>query len=298
MRADADADADAIARRVATQRAMANEHAHVLACASLALCAPNAWEDAANVTNASVEEARARRERREVSRAWRAARDEEAARRRAEEDAREEDFRAARRQDLVGERRAREARVRRREETRREAARVEKEKADGRLERQTSKAANAAMIEMFQVRARGQGFVDFQRGGDSNRIVGTSARLVRLTNARTRSLEFSQARDAWDVARRREAATHRARECSARELRLAAATSRRKPFIPRPSEGVRASTECAERRALAALVDRNRDPPGVFDADRRPGWVLNMTCRRKTPEWRRLGDTNSRIREY
>ena len=154
------------------------------------------------------------------------------------------------------------------------------------------------------VRARGRGSIVFSIYSavvhriESNRIVATSARFVRLTNARARSLEFSQARDAWDVARRREVAIHRARESTARELRLAAATSRRKPFISRPPEGARASTECAERRALAALVDRNRDPPGVFDAERRPGWVLNITCRRATPEWRRLGDPNSRIREY
>lgn len=194
MRTDDDTDTDAIARRVATQRTMANEHAHVLACASLALCAPKAWEDAANVTNASAEDARARRERREVSRAWRAARDEEAARRRAEEDAREEDARAARRRDLEGERRAREARVRRRVETRREAARAEKEKMDGRLERQTSKAANAAMIEMFQVRACARTwfhrFLDLQRGGDSNRIESNRRDVgaIRKTNKRSRSL--------------------------------------------------------------------------------------------------------------
>ena len=191
MRTDDDTDTDAIARRVATQRAMANEHAHVLACASLALCAPKAWEDAANVTNASAEDARARRERGEVSRAWRAAKDEEAARRRAEEDAREEDARAARRRDLVGERRAREARVRRRVETRREAARAEKEKTDGRVERQTSKAANAAMIEMFQVRACARTwfhrFLDLQRGGASNRIESNRRDVgaIRKTNKRS-----------------------------------------------------------------------------------------------------------------
>jgi hypothetical protein len=170
--ADADADADAIARRVATQRMMANEHAHVLACASLGLCAPSAWEDAANATNASVEAARERAQRREVSRAWRAARDEETARRRAEEEERDESLRAARKRDGVRERRAREARVRRREETRREATRADAEKTDGCLERKTSKAANAAMIEMFQVRVRRASIVIFDsyRGGASNRI--------------------------------------------------------------------------------------------------------------------------------
>lgn len=189
MRTDDDTDTDAIARRVATQRAMANEHAHVLACASLALCAPKAWEDAANVTNASAEDARARRERREVSRAWRAARDEETARRRAEEDAREEDARAARRRDLVGERRAREARVRRRVETRREATRAEKEKTDGRLERQASKAANAAMIEMFQVRARGRVSIVFSI---------YSAVVNRIANQTTSSrIKICETNECW-----------------------------------------------------------------------------------------------------
>ena len=85
-------------------------------------------------------------------------------------------------------------------------------------------------------------------------------------------------------------------EALERHRRVENAAARARPFVPRSKERVARTTESTERRAFASYLER-RDEPGVFDAHRRPGWILDIASYKKVPDWRVI-DRGIVIREH